>query len=185
VKVADLMTREVRACTIHESVNAAARIMWEHDCGCALVVDGHGKLAGIVTDRDICMAAYTQGVPLEGIPVERVMSPKVISCSRSDDLETAHQLMRTHEIHRIPVVDSRGRPVGILSLSDLVNHKRGDLAEQAAELVTSFSTIRRRREPVSVISTNGNGAGPHESIKPPKKASSRRKKPAAELPQQE
>ncbi len=182
MKVADLMTREIRACTIHESVNAAARIMWEHDCGCAPVVDGHGKLAGIVTDRDICMAAYTQGIPLDAIPVERVMSPRVISCSRSDNLETAHHLMRTHEIHRLPVVDSRGRPVGILSLSDVVNHKRGELAEQTVELAETFSAIHKRREPVTAISTNGYGAQAHDSIKPAKKASPRRKRSAAELP---
>ena len=87
MKVADLMTPDVRSCTIHDSLNAAARIMWDHDCGCAPVVDAHGKLVGIVTDRDICMAAYTQGAPLEAIPVERVMSPKVISCARTDDLD--------------------------------------------------------------------------------------------------
>ncbi len=155
--------------------------MWEHDCGCVPVVDGHGKLAGIVTDRDICMAAYTQGVPLEAIPLARVMSPKLILCSRTDELETAHHLMRTYEIHLIPVADSRGRPVGILSLSDVVNHNRGELAEQSVEVAATFSAIRRRRELASAISTNGNGAHANESIKPPKKASSRRKKPAAEL----
>src|SRR5271154_2688130 len=99
------MTRDARACTIHDSLNAAARIMWEHDCGCAPVVDGHGRLAGIVTDRDISIAPSTQGLPLESIPIERVMSARVISCSRTDTLETAHRLMRTHEIHRIPVAD--------------------------------------------------------------------------------
>ena len=102
MKVADSMTREVRACTVHDSLNAAARVMWEHDCGCVPVVDGQGRLVGIVTDRDICMAAYTQGVPLEAIAVERVMAARVISCSRTDDLETAHRLMRKHEIHRLP-----------------------------------------------------------------------------------
>ena len=61
--------------------------MWDHDCGCAPVVDGHGRLAGIITDRDICMAAYTQGMPLEAIPVERAMSARVVSCMRGDDLE--------------------------------------------------------------------------------------------------
>jgi len=177
VKVADLMTRVVRACMVHESVNAAARIMWEHDCGCAPVVDGHGRLAGIVTDRDICMAAYTQGVPLESIPIERVMSPKVISCARGDSLEAAHQLMRTHEIHRLPVLDARGRPIGILSLSDVVNHNHGD---HAVEIAATFSTIHKRRAPVSVISTNGNGAQPHESTRAPKKSSPRKRKPVGD-----
>ena len=98
MKVADSMTRDVRACSVHDSLNAAARVMWENDCGCVPIVDSQGRLVGIVTDRDICMAAYTQGVPLEAIPLERVMAARVISCSRTDDLETAHRLMRKHDL---------------------------------------------------------------------------------------
>jgi CBS-domain-containing membrane protein len=162
LKVADLMTRDVYTCTIHDSLNGAARIMWDHDCGCAPVVDAHGKLVGIVTDRDISMAAYTQGVPLDAIRVERVMSARVISCGRGDELETAHQLMRTHEIHRIPVVDTRGRPIGILSLSDIINHWHGDrAAEQAVEIAATFSAIRRRRERTAAALAATNGDTPN------------------------
>jgi CBS domain-containing protein len=182
VKVADLMTRDVRACGIQDSLNAAARIMWDHDCGCAPVVDGHGKLAGIVTDRDICMAAYTQGMPLEAIPVERAMSPKVISCARGDDLDTAHRLMRTHEIHRIPVVDSRGRPIGILSLSDIVNHWDQDHSDgQAVEIAVTLSSIRHRRERAAAASAAANGdmAPARDKAKAPKRKPARATKPSA------
>ncbi len=185
MKVADLMTPDVKTCTIHDSLNGAARVMWDHDCGCAPVVDAQGKLVGIVTDRDICMAAYTQGVSLGSIPVERVMSPKVISCSRTDDLDTAHRLMRTHEIHRIPVVDSRSRPIGILSLSDVINHWHGDrAAEQAVEIAATFLAIRRRRERAisAAASSNGdahNGNAPRES-KPPKRKRPRTTKSSAD-----
>ncbi len=181
MKVADLMTRDVRACAIHESLNAAARIMWDHDCGCAPVVDGHGRLVGIVTDRDICMAAYTQGLPLEAIPVERVMSARVVTCARGDELETAHRLMRTHEIHRLLVADTRGRPVGILSLSDIVNHWHGErAAEQAVEIAATFSAIRRRRKPAAMVSSNGDAAPGRKSTRAPRKASARKNKPAAD-----
>ena len=180
MKVTDLMTHDVRACTIHDSLNAAARIMWDHDCGCAPVVDEHGSLAGIVTDRDICMAAYTQGLPLDAIPVERVMSPRVISCARGDELDTAHRLMRTHEIHRLPVTDSRGQLVGILSLSDVVNHSSGDsAAPDAVEIAATISAIRRRRKPAALaasVSSNGDVAPARESTKAPKKAPARRRK---------
>jgi CBS-domain-containing membrane protein len=163
--------------------------MWDHDCGCAPVVDGHGKLVGIVTDRDISMAAYTQGVPLQAIPVERVMSKRVVSCSRTDELETAHRLMRTHEIHRIPVVDTRGRPVGILSLSDVINHWHGDrVAEQAVEIAATFSAIRRRRERTAAAAhaavngdtPNGDAVSAQGSAKPKKKRT-RASKPSADL----
>ncbi len=185
MKVSDLMTREVRACTIHDSLNGAARIMWDHDCGCVPIVDGHGRLAGIVTDRDICMAAYTQGLALEAIPVERVMSAQVVSCARGDDLAIAHRLMRTHEIHRIPVVDSRGRLVGILSLSDLVGHGSGESAapSEAVEIVATLSAIRRRRAraAAAAASSNGDAVPAGESINPPKKKRTRARKPSADL----
>jgi CBS domain-containing protein len=183
VKVADLMTRAVRACTTHDSLNAAARIMWDHDCGCAPVVDAHGRLAGIVTDRDLCMAAYTQGVPLADIPIERAMSAHVISCARGDDLETAHRLMRTHLIHRLPVVDTRGRLLGILSLSDLVSHARGTSAppSEAVEVATTLYAIHRRRERASA-SSNGDSAASHESTKAPKKKRPPGRKPSADRP---
>jgi len=183
--VADLMTRNVHACTVHQSLNAAARIMWDHDCGCVPVVDERGRLAGIVTDRDICMAAYTQGLPLEAIPVERVMSARVISCTRGDDLKTAHRLMRTHEIHRLPVADSRGRLVGILSLSDLASNGGEDssTAPDAAEIAATLSAIRRRRKPAAAASvlSNGDAAAAREPAKAPRKAAPRRRKPSTDL----
>ena len=182
------MTHDVRTCTKQDSLNGAARIMWDHDCGCAPVVDAHGKLVGIVTDRDISMAAYTQGVQLDAIPVERVMSAKVISCGRGDDLETAHQLMRTHEIHRLPVVDSRSRPIGILSLSDVINHWHGDrAAEQAVEIAATFLAIRRRRERIAADhaslngdTPNGDAASSQGSAKPKRKRT-RAPKPSADV----
>jgi CBS-domain-containing membrane protein len=176
------MTRTVRACAIHDTLNAAARIMWDHDCGCAPVVDAHGRLAGIVTDRDVCMAAYTQGVPLAAVPVERAMSARVISCARGDDLDTAHRLMRTHLIHRLPVVDTRGHLLGILSLSDLVRHARTNSAppSEAVEVATTLYAIHRQRQRASA-SSNGDSAASHEPTKSPKRKRSRGNKPSADL----
>ncbi len=153
--------------------------MWDHDCGCAPVVDGHGRLVGIVTDRDICMAAYTQGVSIAAIPVERVMSARVVTCARGDDLETALGLMRTHEIHRLPVADSRGRLVGILSLTDLVNYSGRDSAApaDAIEIAATISAIRRRRELAAAASASpdGDAAAAREPAKAPKKPRARKK----------
>ena len=185
MKVADSMTRDVRACSVHDSLNAAARVMWENDCGCVPIVDSQGRLVGIVTDRDICMAAYTQGVPLEAIPLERVMAARVISCARTDELDTAHRLMRKHEIHRLPVVDSRGRLTGILSLSDIVNQasKPGAEPSEAVEIIATLSAIRKRREPTpAVASESSNGDSPSMPKKPPKKTVTQRRKPSADRP---
>jgi CBS domain-containing protein len=88
--------------------------------------------------------------------------------------------MRTHEIHRLPVADSRGRLVGILSLSDVVNHSCADsAAPDAVEIAATISAIRRRRKPAELaasVSSNGDVAPARESTKAPKKAPARRRK---------
>ena len=77
MKVMDAMTRSVAACNEEDTLNRAAQLMWEGDCGCIPVLDAGGDVRGILTDRDVCMAAYTQGLPLQQIPVRRAMSTVV------------------------------------------------------------------------------------------------------------
>jgi CBS domain-containing protein len=63
MRVEQLMTREVKVCTEADTLNRAAQLMWDSDCGCIPMISAHGDggLIGVVTDRDIAMAAYTQG----------------------------------------------------------------------------------------------------------------------------
>jgi len=119
MRVKDLMTQPPCTCNIHHTASDAAKLMWEHDCGIIPVVDNDGRLAGVVTDRDICMAAYFQGRPLTEIAIEAFMTRELSSCHADDSLPHAQQLMTDRQIHRVPVVDQQGAPIGILSLSDL------------------------------------------------------------------
>ena len=68
MKVRDLMSRPVQTCRSNESLNAAAQKMWDEDIGAVAVVDDKNRVVGVVTDRDLCMAAYTQG--RSGFPTE-------------------------------------------------------------------------------------------------------------------
>ena len=56
-----------------DSLNRAAQIMWERRCGCVPVIDA-GRVVGLLTDRDVCMAAYTQGRRIDDIAVTTAMS---------------------------------------------------------------------------------------------------------------
>ena len=119
MKTDKLMTRDVRTCRPDDRLTEPARIMWENDCGCVPVVDAQLRVLGMITDRDICMAAYTQGRRLEDIHVQIVMSKSVHCCRSDDDVSAAEELMRTQKLHRLPVVDDSRRLVGLLSLNDL------------------------------------------------------------------
>jgi CBS domain-containing protein len=63
MNVEQVMNRSVKSCRPGDSLNQAAQLMWENRCGAVPVVDAEFKPVGFLTDRDICMAAYTRGKP--------------------------------------------------------------------------------------------------------------------------
>jgi CBS domain-containing protein len=119
MKVEQIMNRDVKTCHPQDSLNKAAQLMWEEPCGAVPVVDDQRRPVGFLTDRDISMAAYTQGKPLEELRVETAMAHKVVSCTADDDLGSAAQLMRQKRTRRLPVINRDGTLVGLLSLDDL------------------------------------------------------------------
>jgi CBS domain-containing protein len=122
MKVGELMSRDVRTCAASDSMNDAARIMWERDCGCVPVVDDGKTVVGMITDRDICMAAYTQGRRLTHMTVGSAASQNVVTIGEGESLRRAEELMRSAQVRRLPVVNSEGRLVGLLSMADLARH---------------------------------------------------------------
>jgi CBS domain-containing protein len=119
MKVESAMCSQVFTCTPSDSLNRAAQIMWEKDCGCLPVVDDDGWPIGMITDRDICMAAYTQGISLHEGNVASAMSQPVVSCQTRDSVANVERLMKDRQIRRIPVLDEFGTLAGIITLGDL------------------------------------------------------------------
>jgi len=119
MRVEELMTQPVKTCLHTDSLNQAARVMWEDDCKCLTVVDSDGRAVGILTDRDIAMAAYTQGRVLAEMGVALAMTKQLHCCLDSDFIEEAERMMAEHKVRRLPVLDQDRRPVGILSSADI------------------------------------------------------------------
>ena len=119
MKVKDLMATEVKSCATYNTLNTAAQTMWDNDIGCVPIVDNDGRVVGMLTDRDVCMAAYIQGVPLMGSLVTSAMSKLVFSCAPEDDIASAEKLMREKQVRRLAVIDAQGRLAGIISLNDI------------------------------------------------------------------
>ena len=122
MKVEQLMTREVRICTESDTLNRAAQLMWECDCGLIPVTstNGDGKVIGVVTDRDIAMAAYTQGKQLWAIPVTEAMAQKVFACHANDGISQA-EASNARKSGKAPARARSKRPVG----RDPVAQRRG------------------------------------------------------------
>jgi CBS domain-containing protein len=116
----------VQSVSAGDTLDRAAYLMWDHDCGAVPVLDGDERLIGVITDRDICMSALFQGAALRDIHVRDVMTSDVRSCRPEDDISEAEHLMRTHQVHRLPVTNEDGTIIGMLSVSDVVRRaKRG------------------------------------------------------------
>jgi CBS domain-containing protein len=139
MKVEQIMNRDVKSCRPQDSLNKAAQIMWEEPCGAVPVVDDQRRPIGFLTDRDICMAAYTRGRPLEEMRVEIAMAHKVVACTTEDELGFAAQLMRENRTRRLPVINRDGALVGLLSLDDLAceaaKSLRGGVNDELRNLV--------------------------------------------------
>jgi CBS-domain-containing membrane protein len=150
LSVRELMTEAVASCSPDETLNAAARHMWEHDCGVVPVVDG-GELVGIITDRDICMAAYTQGRPLASIVIKDVMARHVHACRADDTLARAASLMADAQVRRLPVIDVERRLVGIVSMADIARSAPVLGQREAAELVLQLTRAVSQRSREAMV----------------------------------
>jgi CBS domain-containing protein len=153
-RIEHVMTKEVRVCRPSDSLNHAARLLWENDIGTLPVVadDGSNRLVGIVTDRDICMAAYTQGGRLHDLLVDSVMSRDVRACTPITTVEEAANEMGEIQVRRLPVVDGSRQLLGMLALADLAREvtrnpsTKGATAEFALVGKTLAAIVRPRSE---------------------------------------
>jgi CBS domain-containing protein len=158
MNASELMTTSVKSCSNDDTLQRAAQLMWENDCGAVPVVDGDNRVVGIVTDRDICMAAYTQGRPLGQIPISSAMSKQVYSVREGDPLEVVATLMQHAQVRRLPVLDAQGCLRGIVSMNDLARRTHlsgqkngliGDGIVQTLAAICAPRTATRAEEPTN------------------------------------
>ena len=153
MKVEQLMTKNPRACAASDTLNDAARIMSEADCGMVPVVEENNvvhRLIGVVTDRDISMAAYTSGRSLKELSLDSAMSKDIRTCAPEDSLEVAEQAMREAQVRRLPVVDGAGSILGVLSLADIARQAERERDRKSpqvteSEVGTTLSAIAQPR----------------------------------------
>jgi CBS domain-containing protein len=145
MQIAHVMTKKIQTCRASDSLARAAQLMWDHDIGTVAVVDEHGQLVGMVTDRDCCMAAYLRGQPLAHISVSVAMTNHVVSCTLDDSDVVAATLMSKHRVRRIPVVDDAQRPIGIVSINDLAIAMAEGSDVPAIEVAGTLAAISQHR----------------------------------------
>jgi len=155
MKVEQIMTHDVVTCGPDDTLEVAARLMWERDCGAVPVVrDGH--VVAMLTDRDVAMAALTQGRPLHEIQVSSAMSQELASCHRTDPVSLAVAILKRRQLHRLPVVDGDAELVGMLSLADVAREARREHGRSApdvsdGQIADAVEAICQPRNPMREI----------------------------------
>jgi CBS domain-containing protein len=150
MRVQDIMTTNVEACSPEQDLGAAATIMWERDCGSVPVVDNERKVVGMITDRDICMAVATRNKLASEIKVGEVISGNVYACAPDDKLRDALETMQSAQLRRLPVVDASGVLHGILSINDVILHSdkgRSKKHISHKEVMETLKALSEHRRP--------------------------------------
>ena len=144
MQVKDLMTKTPFCCTEDDTLQHAASLMKQHDVGSVPVVNNcdDRKLLGIVTDRDICIKAVAADKGTSSVKVSEVMTRALHTCNVDDPAESCEALMERYQVRRVPVIDSRGICVGIVSQADIALR---DSAEHTGQTVAAISRHAAQR----------------------------------------
>ena len=154
MKVQDIMVQDAKVCHPNTNLATAAETMWTNDCGALPVLDGGGKVVGMITDRDICMAVGTRNrIPSE-ITVFAVKLQEVHTCAPDDDIHEALKTMQTKRVRRLPVVSNDGALRGILCLNDLALNARKRGALSYEDVVETLKAICEHRTPQQVAAAS-------------------------------
>jgi CBS domain-containing protein len=142
--VKEIQTSDVKTCGRDTDLATVAKLMWDGDCGAVPVVGDDRRVIGMITDRDICIAAATRArTPSELRAHDVITGNGIHAVKPDDDVRVALRTMRKHRVRRLPVVDQQQRLTGIVSLSDLAINSSSTLADSvpAQELLETLQAI--------------------------------------------
>jgi signal transduction histidine kinase len=130
MRLVDIMSRDVLTISIERTVAQAAEEMAERGCG-AILVEDHGQLVGIFTERDILTRIVARGRDPKTTPVGFAMSsdPVYLALDATTDVDGALEIMETRRFRHLPILDGK-KIVGIVSLRDLMHQRAVDLTRE-------------------------------------------------------
>ena len=141
MKASEIMTPNPSSCRSSDSIQDAARMMRDSDCGSVPVVDDEEKLIGVITDRDLAIRGLAEGLSAD-TPVSSLMTSSPFSAGVDADVREVGRSMAEHQIRRVPIVDADGRVAGIIAQADLAiaaGHDEGVTDREVAVVIERIS----------------------------------------------
>ena len=130
--------REVATASSTEPLSNIVRTLAERRIGAIVICDAPGKVAGIISERDIVRVLAKSGASALTLPVSNYMTKEVKTCAEADTAEHCMALMTEGRFRHLPVVTD-GSLSGIISIGDIVK-ARIEHVEQEAEALRSYIT---------------------------------------------
>lgn len=122
MNVRDVMATTVSCCGPRDDLESIALLMMDNDCGSIPITNEQGQPIGIITDRDIAIAAAVRHKALWQLVAEDFLTGQPMSiCSADDDIRSALATMQRARVHRLPVVNGHGEVQGMLSMDDVIS----------------------------------------------------------------
>ena len=116
-----------------------AALLGSHHIGCIVIVDEDGKVAGIVSERDVVRVVGSEGPKALDDPVKTCMTKTVVTCREGDTIERLMSEMTSHRFRHMPVVE-RGRLIGLVSIGDVVKMRIAEAEMEAAAMRQYIAT---------------------------------------------
>lgn len=146
MKVKEIMTKDPACCTTDSSLQEAAKMMKDNDCGCIPVVENKdsNKPVGVITDRDICCRTVAEGKNPLDLTVKDAMTSNVETIKADSSVEDCCNLMEEKQIRRVVVVDDNGGCCGIVAQADIAinanEHKTAEVVQEVSKTSSSQAT---------------------------------------------
>lgn len=131
--------RDVVTATAGTSLIDIAALLHQHGIGCVVIKGDNGKVAGILSERDLVRAIGQSGTKVLKEPATNFMTVSIVTARESDTIDRLMSEMTTHRFRHMPVVE-RGRLVGIVSIGDVVKMRIAEAEMEAAAMREYITT---------------------------------------------
>jgi len=126
-------SNQVTTTSADQTVEGAAQLLHKHRIGALVVVDAEGVIEGILSERDIARGLSQYGADLGALPVHRLMTRAVLTCSPDDSIEQLMAIMTERRVRHLPVVE-HGKLAGIMTIGDVVKNRLEEAAMEVDQL---------------------------------------------------
>ena len=120
IRAEDIMSSPPIVAKTDALIEEAARLMYDNNVGSVMIVDNAGIIVGIVTERDL-IYAVANGKMGKGLPVHMIMTENPVTVEPDVPIDETLRLMREKNVRHLPVVDSKKKPLGMISLRDVID----------------------------------------------------------------